>query len=238
MRPHIRTLHAVAALVTGAGFLAVSAAAVAAPGKAGHTHDTTAIGEPAKATAKTRTVQVEMGDNYYEPETIAVKAGETVRFVVRNTGEFLHEFNIGTADACGPPEGNGHDGGPRHADETGVNEEMMKMDHSGMPDMGHSMKHDDPNSVLVEPGQTRELVWKFSKQATIEFACNMPGHYESGMVARSRSSAEGRPMHEPSRGLSAAPPSGSPERRAWRASSRSIRAAASSRPPTGAWTLP
>ncbi|UEM04515.1 cupredoxin family protein [Skermanella rosea] len=185
MRPHIRTLHAVAALVTGVGLLAASAAAVAAPGKAGHTHDTAAIGEPAKATAKTRTVQVEMGDNYYEPGTIAVKAGETVRFVVRNTGEFLHEFNIGTAAMHAAHQKEMAmmvDHGM--LTETGVNEEMMKMDHSGMPDMGHSMKHDDPNSVLVEPGQTGELVWKFSRQATIEFACNMPGHYESGMVGK------------------------------------------------------
>ena len=185
MRPHIRTLNAIAALVTGAGLMAVSAAAVAAPGQAGHTHDTAAIGEPAKATAKTRTVQVEMGDNFYEPETIAVKAGETVRFVVRNTGEFLHEFNIGTAAMHAAHQKEMAmmvDHGMLTA--TGVNEEMMRMDHSGMPDMGHSMKHDDPNSVLVEPGQTRELVWKFSKQATIEFACNMPGHYESGMVGK------------------------------------------------------
>jgi uncharacterized cupredoxin-like copper-binding protein len=46
------------------------------------------------------------------------------------------------------------------------------------------MKHDDPNSVLVEPGQTKELTWKFTKQTTLEFACNMPGHYEAGMVGK------------------------------------------------------
>ena len=48
--------------------------------------------------------------------------------------------------------------------------------------MGHDMRHDDPTSVLVEPGKTKELVWKFTKNAELEFACNMPGHYEAGMV--------------------------------------------------------
>lgn len=44
------------------------------------------------------------------------------------------------------------------------------------------MAHDDPNSVLVEPGHTAELVWTFPQSAKLEFACKVPGHYESGMV--------------------------------------------------------
>ena len=167
----------------------LGAAALALPGTvladAGHGHGA-AIGEPGKALAATRTVEVKLGDNYYEPESIQVKAGETVRFVLTNTGELLHEFNIGTA--------------AMHAEHqkemammmehgmltpTGVDEKMMNMDHSKMGGgMGHSMKHDDPNSVLVEPGKTKELVWKFTKAAEIEFACNMPGHYEAGMVGK------------------------------------------------------
>src|SRR3546814_5241112 len=48
---------------------------------------------------------------------------------------------------------------------TGVNTDMSKMDHSKMGHGSHSMKHDDPNSVLVEPGKTKELVWKFTRAA-------------------------------------------------------------------------
>ena len=185
MRLNIRTLNVIAALATGTSLLGVPGMAFAGPGEAGHKHETAAIGEPAKATAKTRTVQVVMGDNFYEPETIAVKAGETVRFVIKNTGDFLHEFNIGTAAMHAA-----------HQKEmammvehgmlttTGVDEKKMNMDHSKMPGMGHSMKHDDPNSVLVEPGKTRELTWKFTKDTALEFACNMPGHYEAGMVGK------------------------------------------------------
>ena len=48
------------------------------------------------------------------------------------------------------------------------------------------MKHDDPNSVLVEPGKTKDLVWTFTQAADLEFTCNIPGHYESGMVGNFR----------------------------------------------------
>jgi uncharacterized cupredoxin-like copper-binding protein len=185
MRLNTHTFYTVATLMTGTGLLVVPGLAFAAPGEAGHKHENAAIGEPAKATAKTRTVQVVMGDNFYEPETIPVKAGETVRFVIKNTGEFLHEFNIGTAAmhvAHQKEMAMMVEHGMLSA--TGVDEKKMNMDHSKMPGMGHSMKHDDPNSVLVEPGQTKELTWKFTKQTTLEFACNMPGHYEAGMVGK------------------------------------------------------
>ena len=160
---------------------AMSTAGLAAGGHGpgeGHAND---IGEPAKASAAIRTVQVKLGDIFYEPKTVRIEQGETVRFVLKNSGELLHEFNIGTA--------------AMHAEHqkemlemmesgmltaTGINIDMSKMDHSKMG--GHSMKHDDPNSVLVEPGKTEELTWKFTQAIDLEFACNIPGHYESGMV--------------------------------------------------------
>lgn len=48
---------------------------------------------------------------------------------------------------------------------------------------GHSMSHTAPNTVLVEPGKTGEISWRFNRAGTIEIACNIPGHYESGMRA-------------------------------------------------------
>ncbi|KAA0576136.1 copper-binding protein [Azospirillum sp. B21] len=183
MRLHTRTLNTAAALLTGATFLSLIGTAFAGAGEPGHGHTTAAIGEPAKASAAKRTIQVELGDNYYKPESVQVKAGETVRFVLKNKGEFLHEFNIGTADMHAA-----------HQKEmammmehgmltaTGINKNMSGMDHSkmGMAEM----KHDDPNSALVGPGETKELTWKFTKDTALEFACNMPGHYESGMVGK------------------------------------------------------
>nr|WP_225890057.1 plastocyanin/azurin family copper-binding protein [Indioceanicola profundi] len=153
-----------------------------------HTH-AGAIGQPAKPSQATRTVEVEIGDIFYEPGSIQVKPGETVRFVVKNTGDLLHAFTIGTAAMHAA-----------HQKEmammaehgmitpTGMNHDMMDMDHSNMPGMDHgamgAMEHDASNSVLVEPGQSAELAWTFPEAATLEYACNVPGHYEAGMVGK------------------------------------------------------
>ncbi len=58
-----------------------------------------------------------------------------------------------------------------------IHHDKMKMDMGG----GHTMAHNDPNSVLLEPGKSAEIVWKFDTDAKLEFACNLPGHYQSGM---------------------------------------------------------
>jgi len=47
-----------------------------------------------------------------------------------------------------------------------------------------SMKHSHSNSVLIEPNKTAEIIWKFNTEAELEAACNVPGHYEVGMIAK------------------------------------------------------
>ena len=37
-------------------------------------------------------------DNYYEPNEIVVKEGETIKFIVKNMGELVHELNIATKE--------------------------------------------------------------------------------------------------------------------------------------------
>lgn len=167
-------------LALAACVLAFSVSAVASPGS--HAE----IGHPAAAASATRTVNIEMTDLAFSPKTLEVKAGETVRFVLVNKGQLLHEFNLGDA--------------AMHAEHQ---KEMLKMQQSGamtttgmhhagmdhgamgqgsMPMAG--MTHDDPNSVLVEPGKTAELTWTFNKATNLEFACNIPGHYQAGMVGK------------------------------------------------------
>ncbi|KTC63745.1 copper-binding protein [Pseudomonas fluorescens ABAC62] len=138
-----------------------------------------AFGQPAAADKATRTVQVELRDIAFEPKSLEVKDGETVRFVLVNKGQLLHEFNLGDA-----------------AMHAAHQKEMLQMQASGMltstgmGKMHHSamdhgaMRHDDPNSVLVEPGKTAELTWTFTKATGLEFACNLPGHYQAGMVGK------------------------------------------------------
>ena len=178
--------------------LAISGLTTSAFAAAGHAYE---FGAPGKAASATRTIEVNLADNYYEPDAISVKPGETVRFVLKNNGEFLHEFSIDTLAE--------HEEHRKEMAEmmemgmitpTGIDPEKMNMDHSkmdmskmdhskmGMGDTGKAkgmpMRHDDPNTVMLAPGESKELVWKFTKAMEIEFACNMPGHYESGMLGR------------------------------------------------------
>ncbi len=60
---------------------------------------------------------------------------------------------------------------------TGIDPSMAGMDHGAM-----AMTHEGPNTVLVAPGKTAELTWRFVEPAELEFACNLPGHYEAGMA--------------------------------------------------------
>ena len=138
------------------------------------------IGEKGKLSEVSRTIEIKMYDNYYEPKEIKIKKGETIKFIVHNYGELVHEFNIATKEMH-----------IKHQPE------MMKMveneilladriDKKKMKKMAkknHSMGHSHSNSVLLEPNQSAELIWKFSNDTNLEAACNVPGHYESGMVA-------------------------------------------------------
>ena len=56
----------------------------------------TMIGMKGKDTIYSRTIDVKMYDNYFEPKSIKVKNGETIKFVVENKGKLVHEYNIAT----------------------------------------------------------------------------------------------------------------------------------------------
>jgi len=137
------------------------------------------IGVPGKAAEVDRTIEINMFDNYYEPENITVSQGETIRFVIKNVGELVHEFSIGTAAMHVAHEKEMMmmmEHGALGIDK--INHEMMKMDMGN----GKTMEHNDPNSILLEPGKSGEIVWKFSAAGALEFACNVPGHYDAGMT--------------------------------------------------------
>lgn len=142
----------------------------AGAGEKGHGHNPSHVGKPGKASHIDRTIQVDMTDNTFSVNSIDVRAGETVRFKLVNKGEVAHEFSIGT---------NG-----MHRKHQ---KEMMNMMDAGMLDdtgMPMGMDHDDENTVILAPGKTGELIWTFTKSGELEAACNLPGHYESGMHAK------------------------------------------------------
>ena len=139
------------------------------------------IGSKGDETDVTRVIKVVMYDNYYEPSSFQIKEGETVKFEVENAGMLVHEFNIANKMMH-----------MKHQPE------MIKMAENGillafsidkekmkkMAKMDKSMGHSHNNSVLLEPKQKGEIIWKFDNAVNIEVACNVPGHYQAGMIAK------------------------------------------------------
>jgi len=139
------------------------------------------IGEKGDINDVTKVITVKMFDNYYDPNQITVKKGETVKFIVKNMGELVHELNIATKEMH-----------IQHQPEMAkmVEHEILladRIDRNKMREMAkmdHAMAHKHANSVLLEPNDTGEIIWKFSTSAKLEIACNVPGHYEAGMIAK------------------------------------------------------
>ena len=139
------------------------------------------IGSKGDETDVTRVIKVVMYDNYYEPSSFQIKEGETVKFEVENAGMLVHEFNIANEMMH-----------MKHQPE------MIKMAENGillafsidkekmkkMAKMDKSMGHSHSNSVLLEPKQKGDIIWKFDNAVNIEVACNVPGHYQAGMIAK------------------------------------------------------
>ena len=139
------------------------------------------IGEKGNLSEVTKVIEIKMYDNFYEPDIINVKKDETVKFVVKNLGELVHEFNIATKEMH-----------IKHQPEMlkmvgmeillGDRIDMKKMKEAAKSD--HAMAHSHSNSVLLEPKDSAELIWKFTTDAKLEAACNVPGHYQTGMIAK------------------------------------------------------
>ena len=135
-------------------------------------------GDPAEVD---KVIKVKMYDNYYEPSEFKIEKNQTIKFIVYNYGELVHEFNIATKKMH-----------LKHQPE------MMKMveneillgdriDKKKMKELSkedQSMSHSHNNSVLLEPNESAEIIWKFNTEAKLEAACNVPGHYEVGMIAK------------------------------------------------------
>jgi uncharacterized cupredoxin-like copper-binding protein len=105
-----------------------------------------------------RAVEIDMLDTFaFEPSAITVQAGETVRFVVHNTGVHPHDFTVG--------------------------DEMDQMHHAEEMAQGmHGGHGANANAITVEAGQTGELLFTFpAAPAEWLIGCHIPGHYAAGM---------------------------------------------------------
>lgn len=115
-------------------------------------------GQPGDPGKPARTVEIVMKEMEYEPWSIEVKRGEQIRFVIRNAGTEDHEFLLATT--------------------------KENLAHAGMMRKHRHMKHAEPNAVTLEPKQSAELLWKFTKVGTFEYSCLIPDHREYGMTGR------------------------------------------------------
>ena len=136
-----------------------------------------------------RSIAVQMDDQMrFTPSTIEVQTGETIRFVVRNTGRTAHEMVLGSAA------------------DIQVHAEAMKQSSSASHDAPHS--HGTGAAITVAAGQTGELVVSFPQAVTLQMACLIPGHYEAGMRGTVNVSPAGA-LTKPSAAQPAAQPAAS-----------------------------
>lgn len=106
-----------------------------------------------------KTIQVDMADTMrFSPDNLTVKAGDTVKFVVKNSGKQMHEMVIGTEK------------------ELKAHAELM-LKHPGM-------EHDEPYMAHVGPGKKEEIVWQFTRPGEFHYGCLIPGHFEAGMKGK------------------------------------------------------
>jgi uncharacterized cupredoxin-like copper-binding protein len=125
--------------------LAALALLVAACGGSGSSGD--AVGA--------RTVHVDMRDNAYSPDQLAIRRGETVRFVFRNTGKVAHDAVLG--------------------------DEQAQTDHEMEMSSGSGMHHGGGDAVEVDPGKTATLTHAFRGGGDLLIGCHELGHYAAGM---------------------------------------------------------
>ena len=139
------------------------------------------IGSKGNANDVSRVIKVIMYDNYYEPSSFQINAGETIKFEDENAGELVHEFNIANKMMHikhQPEMEKMVENEILFADS--IDKDKMKK----MAKMDKSMGHSHSNSVLLEPKQKGDIIWKFVNAINIEVACNVPGHYQAGMIAK------------------------------------------------------
>ena len=149
-----------AVLITGASTLAFAHSDAAHAKKAGPVKkEQKEWGIAGEAKAVTRTITFNMSDNMrFTPDKIDVKQGETIKFVIKNTGKVMHEMVIGNK---------------KDLDE-----------HAALMLKFPGMEHEEPYMAHVAPGKTGEIVWTFNKPGSFDFACLIAGHYQAGMVGK------------------------------------------------------
>jgi uncharacterized cupredoxin-like copper-binding protein len=104
------------------------------------------------ASGAERVVTLTMEHSSFDPARLHFSAGETVRFVVRNTDPIDHELIIG--------------------------DETVQAVHEKGTERHHGAK---AGEVSVPAGESAETTYAFDEPGTLIFGCHLPGHYDFGM---------------------------------------------------------
>ena len=126
--------------------------------------DTQRSAESTATSGAARTIEIEMRDIAFSPDTVSVEKGETVRFRFTNKGQVTHDAFIGDERAQTLHEQDMRAGGaaPEHGGE-----------HSDMA-----------AAISVEPGKTGQLEHTFEDAGTVLIGCHEEGHYAAGMKVK------------------------------------------------------
>lgn len=109
----------------------------------------------------TRSVDVRMSDAMrFTPEQLQVKRGETLRLILHNDGQVMHEFVLGS--------------------------EKTLREHAALMLRFPGMQHAEPYMAHVAPGQRGEIIWTFNNAGEFDFACLIAGHFQAGMRGKVR----------------------------------------------------
>lgn len=127
--------------------------------------------DDASGDAGPRTVEIDMVDIAFEPDSVDVEVGETVRFVFTNKGDVVHDAFIGDEAAQEAHEAEMHEA------EEDMNGDM---DDEGAHEDDDGMHGED--GISVEPGETGEITYTFDEPGEILIGCHEPGHYDAGMI--------------------------------------------------------
>ena len=120
---------------------------------------------PIQAQVVSRSIAVNMDDQMrFTPNQIDVQAGETIRFVVTNSGRTTHEMVLGSDQ------------------DIRVHAEAMKQAAAKGSAQQEHPHHGTGAAISVAAGQTGELVVTFAQATRLQMACLVPGHYEAGML--------------------------------------------------------
>ncbi len=116
------------------------------------------VGIPIEYNKEAKTIHVALSDDMnilFSEHIPQIKSGSAINFIIHNQGTIKHGFII--------------------------------VDHVQMQ---QSISEDEPllidkgqrsNNLIVPPGETRTLTWRFMGEGNVTFSCTYPSHHVAGM---------------------------------------------------------